>query len=531
VKKAARQPLTSVRNDGKQISRASRSLPPDAPHVGGIIADKYRIEELLGRGGMGLVFKAAHLITGKRFAIKWLLPDSGGDTLSVERFIREAQVAGRFNHPNVVEVYDVGEARGSFYMVMELLEGESLETRVLCRGAMPAREVIRIVLPCARGVARAHAAGIVHRDLKPANIFLRKTDSGVEVPKVLDFGISKRADKLDKDSAITKTGTLLGTPYYMAPEQVHGKNVDPRTDVYAFGVILYQLVSGKLPFEAASYSSLLVKILTDVPTPLDALVPELPRGFSNTVRRAMARDPAARYQTMEGLIEALEMAETSPSRSRGPSLRPLQLGRAALERAPEAQRRVRAASLALLALVSTGLIVAWLAGWLQAAPDSRRNDGRRSVAAESAESIEATEAPPRVMKPDLTQARDPAQPAPAQAPPTQAAPPRLEAAPPSETVALPPLPRGIDLPPRRHAPSGPPAQTLRGGSTSADRSSKRATHLSRASEGSRNAARVRRSSPRPGPGGADPAQADESASPPLEKPAGRLGVQMKKDDF
>src|SRR5689334_13092795 len=142
------------------------------PVPGDVVSGKYRVERILGTGGMGCVFEATHQVTGKRFAVKWLLPDLSGHGDAVQRFIREAQVAGRFEHPNVVEVYDVGQERGSFFMVMELLQGESLGARLRSRGKLPHEEACSLIIPCLRGVHRAHQAGIVHRDLKPDNIYI-----------------------------------------------------------------------------------------------------------------------------------------------------------------------------------------------------------------------------------------------------------------------------------------------------------------------------------------------------------------------
>src|SRR5689334_13141489 len=189
------------------------------PVTGDIISGKYRVERTLGTGGMGTVFEAVHQVTGKRFAVKWLLPDLSSHGDAVKRFIREAQVAGRFEHPNIVEVYDVGQERGSFFMVMELLQGESLASRLRNRGRFTPEQACAVMIPCLRGVARAHEAGVVHRDLKPDNIFLcSASPERPERPKVLDFGISKVAEAAgDVGSSITKTGVVMGTPHYMAP--------------------------------------------------------------------------------------------------------------------------------------------------------------------------------------------------------------------------------------------------------------------------------------------------------------------------
>jgi eukaryotic-like serine/threonine-protein kinase len=278
------------------------------PVPGDIVSGKYRVERILGTGGMGCVFEATHQVTGKRFAVKWLLPDLSGHGDAVQRFIREAQVAGRFEHPNVVEVYDVGQERGSFFMVMELLQGESLGARLRGRGKLDPIEACGLIIPCLRGVHRAHQAGIVHRDLKPDNIYVcAATAETPETPKVLDFGISKVAARAGEvHASITRTGLVMGTPHYMSPEQLRGKEMDHRVDVYAFGVIMYELLSGKLPFPGDTYGELAVKIATETPVPLLRENPKLAPGLVAVVNRAMSRDPAARYPSLDELGRALE---------------------------------------------------------------------------------------------------------------------------------------------------------------------------------------------------------------------------------
>jgi eukaryotic-like serine/threonine-protein kinase len=289
-------------------SERSQAVRPALPGPGETVAGKYRIEREIGRGGMSVVFGATHRVTGRRFALKWLLPEVLVQPDAARRFIRESQISGRLQHPNVVEVFDIGEERGSHYMVMEWLEGETLAERLERVGTLSLREAYRYLIPCMRGVAAAHAAGIVHRDLKPANIFLcRATRDNSELAKVLDFGISKLAIGTgDVHSTVTNTGVLLGTPYYMSPEQMQAQPVDPRADVYAFGVILYQVLSGQLPFAATNYGALVVQVATETPRRLDELVPDLPREVTQTIARAMARAPAERFQNMQALIAASE---------------------------------------------------------------------------------------------------------------------------------------------------------------------------------------------------------------------------------
>jgi serine/threonine-protein kinase len=282
------------------------------PRAGDVVAGKYRIESVIGEGGMGAVFAATHMLTGKRVALKWMLPELATDEAAVQRFVREAQAAGRIDHANIVDIYDVGEHEGSTFLVMEYLQGETL-AKAVDRGVLDARQVIQLLLPAMRGVAAAHKTGVIHRDLKPDNIFLcRESDGGYREPKVLDFGISKVQSSGTEAQAgsnlrLTRTGAVMGTPYYMSPEQIRGSSeVDQRTDVYAFGVILYEALCGRVPFDADAYSALILEIATGTPKRPRELRPELPEALDRVVMKAMAREPGDRYQTVEALARALE---------------------------------------------------------------------------------------------------------------------------------------------------------------------------------------------------------------------------------
>lgn len=295
------------------------SLPIDharLPKPGDTLGEKYRLECILGSGGMGVVFGATHLITHKRVAIKWLAGELGGGSLSdtAQRFVREARLAGEFQHPNIVQVYDLGESDGSFYMVMEWLVGESLAARLERVGQLDFAEACAWLIPCMHAMQRAHDLGIVHRDIKPANIFL--CDATADRPalaKVLDFGVSKRVTTgADLSTFVTRTGVLIGTPHYLAPEQLRSRPVDRRSDVYGFGVLLYQTLSGQLPFAADNFADLVVEISVGTPRPLRELVPDLPVGVEHAVARAMAREPNARYQSLHELIASLAAIDPLP---------------------------------------------------------------------------------------------------------------------------------------------------------------------------------------------------------------------------
>jgi eukaryotic-like serine/threonine-protein kinase len=277
------------------------------PEPGDIIGGKYRVESAIGRGGMGAVFEASHRVTNKRFAIKLLVVQTEDNDSVVSRFVREAQVAGRCEHPNIVEVYDIDREGSSFFMVMELLQGESLSERLARGGRLATRDVCRLLLPCMEAIGEAHAAGIIHRDLKPANIFVcRARGHEPELAKVLDFGVSRFASVPDTLEAVsTRSGAVIGTPFYMSPEQMRGQPIDTRVDVYSMGITLYEVLSGIRPYSADSYGDLLLKIAEAAPTALDVLVPELPAGLSDVVGRAMAYDRSERFPSMQALMEAL----------------------------------------------------------------------------------------------------------------------------------------------------------------------------------------------------------------------------------
>lgn len=288
------------------VSLASLPVPQE------VIASKYQVVRMLGQGAMGAVFEAKHTLTGKRFAIKWMMPGLAEDPASVKRFQREAQIAGAVDHPNVLEVFDVGEADdGSLFLVMEFLQGTTLEHRMRM-GRMSPNDIFDILAPILDGLAKAHQEGIVHRDLKPENIFLavpkmaKSQGGGMQViPKLLDFGISK----MTEGTRLTATGILMGTPYYMAPEQTLGaKHVDHRVDLYAIGAIIYEALTGRTVVQAESIPEIFVALQTQEPTPLLEIDPSIPADFAAVVMRTLSKDPAARDQTALALKMSLEQA-------------------------------------------------------------------------------------------------------------------------------------------------------------------------------------------------------------------------------
>jgi serine/threonine-protein kinase len=277
---------------------------------GQLVDDKYRIVRKIGEGGMGAVFEAEAVRIHRRVAIKVLFADRGESDIAA-RFQLEAQAAGRIGSPHIVEVIDLGVLpSGSHYMVMEFLAGESLRSRIASCGRLTALELYPIALQLLEGLGAAHAAGVVHRDLKPDNVFLVKKADGTDFVKLLDFGISKFNSLNDTGSALslTRTGAMLGTPYYMSPEQASGaKIIDHRADVYGVGVILYEALTGVVPFTADTFNELMFKIVLQQPKPILEVVPHADPGFVAIVERAMAREPQQRFQSTAEILAALEL--------------------------------------------------------------------------------------------------------------------------------------------------------------------------------------------------------------------------------
>ncbi len=278
--------------------------------TGDIIDEKYRIVRLIGEGGMGAVYEGENLRIHRRVAIKVLHAGVAENADAVQRFEREAQAAGRIGSEHIVEVLDLGNlANGDRYMVMEFLDGESLSDRIQSYGRLSPAQLYPIARQMLEGLEAAHGAGIIHRDLKPDNVYLLKGRRGqADFAKLLDFGISKFSQLSGESGfSMTRTGAVMGTPYYMSPEQAKGaKEMDHRADLYAVGVILYESVTGQVPFNADTFNELLFKIVLEQPPPVEQLVPDIDPGFAAIIARGMAREAAHRYQTAEEFQQALD---------------------------------------------------------------------------------------------------------------------------------------------------------------------------------------------------------------------------------
>jgi hypothetical protein len=273
---------------------------------GTVLADKYRLVSLLGRGGMGEVWRAEHLGLRAPVAIKLMNPEIVSNPEALARFNREAQAAASLRSPHVVQILDHGLDPGiqAPFIAMEMMEGESLAARIERVGRLSLADTARVVTHISRALARAHEAGIVHRDLKPDNVFLIRNDDE-EIAKVLDFGIAKANSQSLGPGSATRTGALMGTPYYMSPEQITGaKGVDHRTDLWALGVIACQCLTGKLPFNGDTIGGLVIAICTE-PIPRASQLGPCPLAFDGWFERALAREPAQRFQSARELAEEL----------------------------------------------------------------------------------------------------------------------------------------------------------------------------------------------------------------------------------
>jgi len=273
--------------------------------IGEIVADKYRVERLIGEGGMGVVVAATHLQLDTVVALKLLPESSTSDPVLVERFVREARAAAKLRSDHVTKVLDVGKLQsGAPFMVMEYLEGANLADVLAAGGRLEPAVACDYVLQACEAVAEAHAHGIVHRDLKPENLYLTTRVGGAGMVKVLDFGVSKTTAVA---GSLTTTKAVVGSPMYMAPEQMRSSRVaDPRSDVWALGVVLYELLTERCPFEAESLPELCLKISRDTHRPIFELRPELAPELVAVVDRCLQKDPAQRYANAAELASALE---------------------------------------------------------------------------------------------------------------------------------------------------------------------------------------------------------------------------------
>ncbi len=394
---------------------SDEKLPPGS-QVG-----EYEVIRRIGEGGMGVVYEALHPLIGKRVAIKLLSDRIAGDGRSVVRFVQEARAVNQIGHRNIVDIFLFGQLPdGRHYYVMEFLDGESLSRRLERQGKLTPADAIAVALPVCEALAAAHRNGIIHRDLKPDNVFMADDRAGGEVVKLLDFGIAK----LESLQGVgpTATGAPIGTPYYMAPEQCRGLPVDARADLYALGVMLFELLTGKMPFEAPTFVAALSRKLTERPGPPGRLVP-LPPGLDRLVQRLMAEAPEDRPESAIAVRDELLRINKEQRL----------LGTQTVERLTSSPPNVPARARWKVAAALSALAVLAVGGWFLLVPA-----GRTQPTAVAAAPPDAASAQPL---PDALRAQ-----VAAIAPPVLAAPAGVDAAAPSP-------PRPVRAPVPRKAPA------------------------------------------------------------------------------
>jgi len=290
--------------DGKELVNTDQA-DPSYP-LGTVLDDRYRLVQFIGAGGMGEVYRAEHIYIQKTVALKLLRPEITGSAEAVQRFYQEARASSSIGHRNIVTIEDFGKLDdGSIYLAMEYLSGSTL-AGLIRKETLPLPRALKIVLQIAHGLSAAHARGIIHRDMKPENVFVIQDEAGGDMVKILDFGIAKINQTDSGGQNLTKTGTIFGTPHYMSPEQALGERLDPRTDLYSLGIVLFELVTGRVPFKAESFLGILTQHVTaEVPHPT-RLNPDIPMAMERIILKALSKDREQRQRDMEELIDELQ---------------------------------------------------------------------------------------------------------------------------------------------------------------------------------------------------------------------------------
>jgi hypothetical protein len=331
-------PVGAETSAGPAEGTVPQFAPPVLPSDSLSAIGGYRIVGELGRGGMGTVYEAENNLTNKRVALKVITAQYAGDAHARARFLLEARAVAKVEHPNVVPILHVGDDSGRLFIVMPLLKGETLDARLKREKKLPPAEVARIGREVAAGLAAAHGVGLIHRDIKPANIWL---DADTGRARILDFGLAKPLDRADPENALTNTGEIVGTVYYMAPEQAEGRPLDVRTDLFSLGCVLYQAATGRRPFGGDTKLAILIAVTKDTPPVPESLAPDLPPYLAGTIRELIEKKPERRLASANEVIDHLTEPAAAP----------------AVAPATSRSRKGIAVALALLALVAVAATV------------------------------------------------------------------------------------------------------------------------------------------------------------------------------
>lgn len=430
----------------------------DEKLCGTLVADKYRVERLLGRGGMGAVYEATNVAIGKRVALKFLDREAARDADAVARFQREAEAAGAVESAHIVHIFDSGtSADGRPFLVMELLSGEDLRARLKRDGRLPVPDAIHVTGQVLRALARAHAAGIVHRDLKPDNVFLCRRDDDPTFVKIVDFGISKITRREATADTLTRRGVVLGTAFYMSPEQAQAlRDIDGRSDLFSVGAILFEALAGRPPHVGSVYEAVLIDICTKDAPDIRTLVPDVPDAVAEVVARALRRERDARWQDANDFYDALATAAPGLLRTGG-----LGLPRAPLSSSGDTSPLGKAASPEAKVVTAEGTAVH------PSSSGDARAQARKTLVAAVVAALGAFALTALLMTQRAGTTDSSANPAPATSPVLAAPPETPSAAPPSASVsALAPAPSAsvAERPTRPVKPTKPAASAAPTGS-------------------------------------------------------------------
>lgn len=298
-------------HDGEPVAERPPAPPPRAVEVAaddlpaGTMVGDYRVEDKLGQGGFGAVYRAIHPLIHKAAAVKILNPRCSADPVMVSRFIAEARVVNQIRHRNIVDIFAFGQLPdGRHYLIMELLDGAPMDQHLRERGTLSFAEAYPLLRGIARALAAAHGAGVIHRDLKPANVFLARDEDAGFFPKLIDFGIAKLLEE-EPGAQKTATGAMMGTAYYMSPEQCRGRPIDARADIYAFGALVHVTLTGRKPFEGDSAMDVVMKQILEQPPPMSSVCAAVPQELDAPVLRMLEKDPALRPQSVIEALDAL----------------------------------------------------------------------------------------------------------------------------------------------------------------------------------------------------------------------------------